>query len=61
MTLEDLTQELRARAAQHPEIGVLVRGDADGPFQHVASVLSACREAGVRDLGISVQLDRKRR
>ena len=32
--------------------------DADGAFQHVASVLGACREAGISDMGISVRLAR---
>jgi biopolymer transport protein ExbD len=34
---------------------VMVRGDAEGSFQHVASVLTACRDAGVKDLGIAVE------
>lgn len=58
VTLVDLTEELRTEAKQFPDLGVIVRGDAEGPFQHVAAVLTACRNAGVRDLGISVQLDR---
>jgi biopolymer transport protein ExbD len=61
VTLDDLTQELSAQAQHSPQLSVVVRGDAEGPFQHVAAVLAACRQAGVRDLGISVQLDRTRR
>jgi biopolymer transport protein ExbD len=57
LTLADLSKELSAETKQFPELGVIVRGDAEGPFQHVATVLTACRDAGVRELGISVQLD----
>ncbi|MDD4268163.1 MAG: biopolymer transporter ExbD [Pirellulales bacterium] len=53
--LEELTRQLRASRQQYQDLGVLVRGDAEGRFQHVAEVLSACREAEVRELGISVR------
>jgi biopolymer transport protein ExbD len=55
VTLPDLAGQLRSAAQQYPDVGVIVRGDAEGCFQNVASVLTACREAGVRDLGISVR------
>jgi biopolymer transport protein ExbD len=61
ITLADLTERLRAEAGRNPSLGVIVRGDAEGAYQHVARVLSACSTAGVRDLQISVQLDRTRR
>ena len=37
----------------------IIRGDAEGAFQNVASVLSACRRAGVSDMGVSVRMARK--
>ena len=55
VTLDDLGGQLRSVTQQYPELGVIVRGDAEGCFQNVASVLTACREAGIRDLGISVR------
>jgi biopolymer transport protein ExbD len=55
VTLQDLTGQLRSVARQYPDLGVVVRGDAEGCFQNVASVLTACREAGIQDLGISVR------
>jgi biopolymer transport protein ExbD len=61
LTLEDLRNRLTTDAAQNPSMGVIVRGDAEGPFQHVANVLSVCRTAGIRELGVSVQLDSPRR
>jgi biopolymer transport protein ExbD len=59
VTLDQLTSQLAAARSQYAELGVLVRGDARGEFQLVASVLNACRQAGIRDLGISVRLVRQ--
>jgi biopolymer transport protein ExbD len=56
VSLEDLTQRLATVKQQYSGIGVVVRGDAEGAFQHVASVLGACRDAGISDMGISVRL-----
>jgi len=56
VTLEELTRQLAATRSQYADLGVLVRGDARGHFQGVAEVLNACREAGIRELGISVRL-----
>lgn len=61
VSLAELTAHVRQGLQGHPERALVVRGDADGTFQNVASVLTACREAGVRDLGISVQLGQKQR
>ena len=59
VTLEQLVQRLAAARSQYRNLGVLVRGDADGKFQPVASALNACKQAGIRDLGISVRLVRR--
>ena len=56
VTLEELVQRLVQARSEYAELGVLVRGDAEGAFQNVATVLGACREAGVSDMGISVRL-----
>ena len=56
VTLEELVQRLSQAQAEYADLGVLVRGDAEGAFQNVATVLGACREAGVVDMGISVRL-----
>ena len=56
VSLEELTQRLATVRQQYSGIGVVVRGDAEGAFQHVASVLGACRDAGISDMGISVRL-----
>ena len=58
VTLAGLVEQL-SRLEQQGAAGVTVRGDAEGSFQSVASVLSACREAGIRDMAISVRLARR--
>ena len=55
MTLDELTMRLASARRQYSDLGVLVRGDARGEFQNVASVLTACKQAGIQDLGITVR------
>ncbi|MEN6448866.1 MAG: biopolymer transporter ExbD [Thermoguttaceae bacterium] len=55
VTLDQLTTRLAAARRQYNDLGVLVRGDARGEFQNVAAVLTACKQAGIRDLGITVR------
>lgn len=54
VSLEELESQLVAARSQYSDLGVLVRGDAQGSFQHVAEVLNACKQAGIQELGISV-------
>lgn len=56
VSLEELTRHLSAARGQYPDLGVLVRGDGSGPFQRVAEVLNACKQAGIAELAISVRL-----
>ncbi len=59
VSVDALAEELATASQEYPDLGVIVRGDAEGPFQNVATVLSACRRAGVSDMGISVRIARK--
>lgn len=59
VTLEELQQQLRVAHGQYHDLGVIVRGDGEGSFQNVASVLHACQQAGIAEMGISVRLARK--
>ena len=61
VTIDQLTQELAGAQEQYAELGVVVRGDAEGPFQNVAAVLTACRQAGIAEMGISVRTTTKER
>jgi biopolymer transport protein ExbD len=56
VTLIELTDRLTTARRQYSDLGVLVRGDGQGTFQHVAEVLNACKQAGIQELGISVRL-----
>ena len=58
VTEPELTQSLKNAIIENPAVSVAVRGAADGPFQHVASVLAACREAGVQNMAVSVKMQR---
>ncbi len=55
VSLEELTKRLSAARSQYKALGVLVRGDGGSHFQRVASVLNACKQAGISDLGIAVR------
>ena len=57
--LEQLAPRLTEVQRQSNTVSVLVRGDAEGPLQHVATVLGACREAGISEMGISVRVARR--
>jgi biopolymer transport protein ExbD len=56
MTIQQLTAELASSRQEYADLGVIVRGDAEGAFQNVATVLNACRQAGIADMGISVRM-----
>lgn len=56
MEIHELEQNLNQRLSGGAELHVIIRGDAEGAFQNIANVLSACRRAGVNDLGISVRM-----
>jgi biopolymer transport protein ExbD len=53
---DELLAELTAARQTRKDLGVVVRGDAEGAFQNVATVLNICRRAGIGDLGISVNM-----
>jgi biopolymer transport protein ExbD len=61
VTLPQLTACLADDQQQYRQLGVTVRGDADSPFQNVAAVLTACRQAGIAEMGISVRIGTKER
>jgi biopolymer transport protein ExbD len=56
VTAEELTARLAAARRQYKGIGVSVRGDGQASFQCVANVLNACKQAGIADLSISVEI-----
>ncbi len=55
VTLEELQRRLRHARKLYPDQGVVIRGDGQGTFQRVAEVLDSCRQAGLKELAVSVQ------
>jgi len=56
VVIEDLSSRLSAMRGDGREISVLVRGDRAASHGRMASVYEACRSAGIRHVGISVQV-----
>ena len=56
VSLADLQEVLRVARSEYQGLSVLIRGDAAVPFQSIASVLGACRQAGIDEMGISVRM-----
>ena len=59
VSLDQLVARLSEARRDYADLGVMVRGDAEGAFQNVAGVLGACRQAGIQEMGVSVRLARK--
>lgn len=51
-----LVTMLHAARQTAPDLQVVLHGDANCPFQHVADTLAACHEAEVTQIGITVEL-----
>ena len=58
VSLEELTNRLTNARSQYKDLGVQVRGDAASTLQTVTEVLTACRQAGITEMGISVRIAR---
>jgi biopolymer transport protein ExbD len=56
VSLEELTARLAALRSPSGQPSVIIRGDGQCAFQHVAAALAGCRQAGVSDLGITVRI-----
>ena len=57
VTLEELDRPAhRGPLAQYQALGVIVRGDGAAAFERVAHVLTACKQAGIGDLAIAVEI-----
>jgi biopolymer transport protein ExbD len=54
VTLTELRGQLAAAHRQYENLEVTIRGDGFAPYQHVAAVMTACRQAGISEMGIAV-------
>lgn len=59
VSLDQLYQRLAAAREQYQQTGVVVRGDSESIYQHVADVIATCRRAEITDLSISVRVANK--
>jgi biopolymer transport protein ExbD len=59
LSLDELAAQLRAAQNEYQkervDLGVLVRSDAENKIQRVAEVLTACKQAGIKDLNLTVR------
>lgn len=56
LTLDELSDRLATARREYHALGVVVRGDAGCPFQHVADVLATCRASNIGELDIAVRV-----
>ncbi len=56
VTESQLTERLAAARTPLTDPTVVIHGDAKCAFQHVATALGACRQAGISELGITVRI-----
>jgi biopolymer transport protein ExbD len=54
VTITELRAQLAAAHRQYEGLQVTVRGDGLTHYQNVAAVMTACREAGIAEMGIAV-------
>lgn len=56
VSVDELTSRLAAARTPLTEPTVVIHGDANCPFQHVADAMAACKQAGISELGITVRI-----
>ena len=56
VTMEQLVTELTAARERFADQAVVIRGDGEGKYQHVADVLSACHKAQIRNFSVATML-----
>ncbi|MEO1995343.1 MAG: biopolymer transporter ExbD [Planctomycetaceae bacterium] len=57
-SIDELEQSLVTARSRFKKQAVMIRGDAQVPYQHVASVLSACHRAKIESVSLATQLMR---
>jgi biopolymer transport protein ExbD len=57
VTPQELERELRAAQARYARQHVIVRGDGQGPYQHVMTVLDICRRARIMNIQLANRVD----
>lgn len=55
VTIEKLSDYLKLRAAEEPDLKVVLRADKDLEYQYIAPVLMACAEARIKTVNYATQ------
>jgi biopolymer transport protein ExbD len=58
-TLDELKSDLIAASDNYQDQAVLVRGEGQGPYQHVIDVVAACKEAKIRVISLAYRMEDK--
>ena len=58
VSLAELEGKLKSWAKDHPNIGVVLRGDRKAHHEAIVKVLGLCRRSGVRRVSIAVAAER---
>ncbi|HWL09197.1 MAG TPA: biopolymer transporter ExbD [Planctomicrobium sp.] len=56
-TLEQLEAEVLAARERYAEQVVVIRGDGDGRYQNVMTILNLCKRSGIRNIQLANRLD----
>jgi len=52
-TVGELESDLAAAAERYADQAVIIHGDADGPYQHVMTVMNICFRAGITNIQLA--------
>lgn len=58
-TLDEMERDLRAARERYPQQVVIIRGDADGPYQHVMTVLNICKRVRITNVQLANRLEER--
>ncbi|SFJ07229.1 ExbD/TolR family protein [Planctomicrobium piriforme] len=56
-TIEELEAEIRAAHERYAEQVVVIRGDGEGRYQNVMTVLNLCKRTGIRNIQLANRID----
>ncbi len=56
-TMEQLEQDLADARKRYEDQVVVIRGDAQGPYQHVMTVLNICKRARISNIQLANRID----
>lgn len=58
-TLDELEVELTAARQRYADQVVVIRGDGEGPYQHVMTILNICKRARINNIQLANRVESK--